>query len=193
MERPRLMMPEAEAEYLRATYEKSSVILEYGMGGSTVIAGEMPGKTVLSVESDPDWYKMMHRWFQQNPARATLRLHYGDIGPTGKWGAPAHQRWFRRWQNYPLTVWDRKDFVQPDTILVDGRFRVACLLTAAFRITRPVVLLFDDYKDREPYHHVEEMFQPTEIIGRMARFDLTPQPFPVDRMGWIMKFYTRSA
>ena len=49
--RPELTLPEAEAALLRETYDRAGVILEYGSGGSTVLAAEQPGKTVPSVES----------------------------------------------------------------------------------------------------------------------------------------------
>lgn len=42
-------MPPAEAEALRMAYEEAEVILEYGSGGSTVVAAELPGKHVTSV------------------------------------------------------------------------------------------------------------------------------------------------
>ena len=48
-------MPEAEAAHLRAAYAEADAILEYGAGGSTMLAARMPGKRVWSVESDADW------------------------------------------------------------------------------------------------------------------------------------------
>ena len=54
-QRPVLTLPPAEAEALRAAYAIADVILEYGSGGSTALAAEMPGKTVFSVESDAAW------------------------------------------------------------------------------------------------------------------------------------------
>ncbi|MDZ4134234.1 MAG: hypothetical protein U1D06_01390 [Paracoccaceae bacterium] len=186
-------MHAAEAMALRAAYDGASTILEYGSGGSTVLAGEMPGKTVFSVESDRDWHDMMQRWFVKAPPEATVHLHHADVGPTESWGMPKNARAIRRWPDYALGVWDRVDFLHPDVVLIDGRFRVACLLTTAYRITRPVIALFDDYAPRPGYHRVEELLKPVATIGRMARFELAPQPFPVDRMSWILKFYTRPA
>jgi len=65
MERPELtFIPEVGA-LVRKHYEGADVILEYGSGGSTVMASEMPGKTIYSVESSRVWTKMMRRWFDQ--------------------------------------------------------------------------------------------------------------------------------
>lgn len=190
-QRPVLTMPEPEAAHVAGAFAEAGVILEYGAGGSTVLAAEMPGKTVFSVESDPAHVARLQDWFAVEPPRADVRLHHADIGPTVEWGRPADERAFRRWPGYPISVWDRPDFLHPDVVLIDGRFRVACLLTTAFRITRPVVALVDDYRGRKPYHAVEPFLRPAMMIGRMARFDLEPTPFPVDRLGWVMNFYMR--
>jgi hypothetical protein len=193
LERPGLTMPPAEAAALAAAYGDAATILEYGSGGSTVLAAGMPGKTIFSVESDAAWVAMMQAWFAANPPASDPTLHHADIGPTRDWGHPVDDTGIRRWPGYALSVWDRPDFRHPDVVLVDGRFRVACLLATAFRITRPVTALFDDYAGRRTYHGVEEFLRPSALIGRMARFDLVPQPVPADRLGWIISYFTRPA
>ena len=192
-QRPESSMPAAERAALTAAYAAAATILEYGAGGSTALAADMPGKTVFTVESDPAWVAGMRAWFGANPPAATVHLHAADIGPTRDWGHPADDTMFRRWPGYALSVWDRPDFVHPDVVLVDGRFRVACLLTTAFRIARPVTVLFDDYAGRRHYHGVEEFLRPAAMIGRMARFDLVPQTIPADRLGWVLKYFLQTA
>lgn len=192
-ERPALTMPRAEAEALRAAYAGAGVILEYGAGGSTALAAEMPGKRVFTVESDPTWVARLRDWFAAEPPRAEVVLHHADIGPVRDWGHPVDESAVRRWPAYALSVWDRPDFIHPDVVLIDGRFRAACLLAVAFRIGRPVTVLFDDYGTRRHYHSVEEFLRPTAMIGRMARFELSPQPVPADRLGWIIRHFLRTA
>lgn len=186
---PPLTMPDQEAAYLRDTYARAGVILEYGSGGSTVIGAQMADKTIFSVESDAEWLSKMAEYFAANPAVADLHLHHGDIGPTGDWGHPVDDSSFRQWPNYPNSVWQRPDFVHPDVVLIDGRFRVACFLTTMLRCTRAVTVLFDDYTDRKAYHAVEDFIKPAAIIGRMARFDMTPISLPQERLGWIISRY----
>ncbi|MDO9525003.1 MAG: hypothetical protein Q7J57_05610 [Gemmobacter sp.] len=190
-ERPALTLPPAAAEVLRTAYAGAGVILEYGSGGSTILAGDMPGKRVFSVESDADWARRMRGWFAANPPVADVTIHHANIGPTKDWGHPADETHFRRWPNYANSVWDREDFVHPDVVLVDGRFRPACLVTVAMRIQRPVTVLFDDYRARDAYHKVESLLKPDAMIGRMARFDLSPRPFPVDRLGWLVSLFLK--
>lgn len=176
--RPKLTMPKAEASALRTAYAAADVVLEYGSGGSTVMAADL-GKQVISVESDPGWAAMMQGWFKANPAKAPVQIVHADIGPTRDWGYPKTEEEFRKWPDYAMKVWDMLGPLHPDVVLVDGRFRLACFLTTAYRITRPVTLFFDDYTPRTAYHKAEEICRPTALIGRMARFDLTPTPLTV--------------
>lgn len=189
--RPELTFPEAEAAWVRDIYDAARVILEYGSGGSTVLAGELLGATVFSVESDRDWADSLALWFAENPPLANVQLHPVDIGKTEKWGRPVGCAGHQKYHRYPISVWDRADFEHPDVVLIDGRFRPACFITTMLRITRPVTVLFDDYLERPPYQMVETYAKPREIRGRMARFDLEPRAFPVGDMAQIMELFTR--
>lgn len=193
VERPALTMPKAEAGVLRAAYERAGTILEYGSGGSTVLAAEMPGKHVTSVESDRKWVRMMKRWFAVHPPAKDTRVDvvWANIGPTRNWGHPDDMDEWRRFAGYPLAVWRRDGFRHPDVVLVDGRFRIGCALACAFNITRPVTLLFDDYTGRSWFHQVEEFLGEPEIVGRMGIFEVTPQPIPADRLLSIIRFLQR--
>jgi hypothetical protein len=189
--RPELTMPEAEAGFLRDTYAAADVILEYGSGGSTVMAAEM-GKRVTSVESDKAWAQMMRAWFAANPPAGQVDIVWSDIGPTKEWGHPVDDSAWKRFARYPLEVWDLPEFTHPDVILVDGRFRAGSALASAFRITRPVTLCFDDYTNRPRHHEVEEFLgAPAKIVGRMACFALRPMPVPAERLLRVIQLMTR--
>lgn len=190
MTRPELTFPEAETAFLRDAYARAEVILEYGSGGSTVLGAEL-GKRVLSVESDKGWARMMQRWFAENPPGGEVDVIWSNVGATQKWGYPIDDNNWTRYARYPLQVWDRAGFEHPDTVLVDGRFRVGCALATAFRISRPVALYFDDYVNRKRYHEVESFIgAPAQTEGRMVRFDLEPTPLPPDRLLRIIHFMT---
>ena len=124
LERPELTLPTAEADWLRDAYSAADVILEYGSGGSTVMASDMADKMVTSVESDKDWAAKMRAWFSENPSLSLPEILHVDLGKTGEWGMPENDRRWRAFPNYPLSVWDLVGFRQPDVVLVDGRFRV---------------------------------------------------------------------
>jgi hypothetical protein len=182
--RPELTLPDAEAETLREAYEGARVILEYGSGGSTVMAGDMADKRVFSVESDKDWASMMRQWFAENPPKGGTQVDviWSDVGPTKEWGYPTDMRNYMRFPRYPLEVWDMPDFEQPDVVLVDGRFRTGCAMATALRTTKPVKLFIDDYKRRKAYHVVEEFFGAPVLTGRMAGFDVKPMSLPQARL-----------
>ncbi|MDF1801348.1 hypothetical protein [Thalassovita sp.] len=189
--RPELTLPDAEAQALRLAYNEAEVVLEYGSGGSTLVAAEL-GKTVFSVESDLDWAQMMRDWFLVNPGLGQVEIIHADIGPTKEWGHPSDHSAWRQFPAYPLAVWDRKDFQQPDVVLVDGRFRVGCALATAFRTTRRVTLLFDDYAKRDHYHVVEKFLgQPAAMIGRMACFEIDPTPVPAEHLLRVVQLMSR--
>lgn len=179
-ERPRLTLPEREADWLREMYAQAEVILEYGAGGSTVIAAEM-GKRVTAVESDADWVEQMKGWFRANPVAHRPVLHHVDIGPTGHWGMPQNHLRYGQFVKYPLEIWDT-DMPQPDLVLIDGRFRVGCLLACLFRSRAPVTVLFDDYVHREEYHVAEAFADRVANRGRMARFEVTPRAIRNDEL-----------
>lgn len=169
-----LTFPPAEAEYLRGAYEAASVILEYGSGGSTRLAAEMPGKYILSVESDADWALALQVELDTAELPSPAVIYYVNIGPTGRWGRPVDEKRWQLFYRYPMAIWDEPFFRHPDTVLIDGRFRTACFATLCLRISRPVRVLFDDYRDRAAYHRVESFARPERLIGRMAEFRLTP-------------------
>lgn len=186
---PKLTLPEAEADLLRAAYAGAGVILEYGSGGSTLVAAQSATKAVFSVESDRDWCGMMRKWFDENPPAVPVTIHHGNIGPTQKWGRPLNTEKAGIWSGYPLSIWDQAGFIHPDVVLVDGRFRLACLLTTLLRITRPVRVLCDDYLGRPAYHRIETLVGAPAMTGRMADLTFTPHSFPVAQMGWIIAAY----
>jgi hypothetical protein len=49
-----LTLPADEARLLQDHYARAGVVLEYGSGGSTLLAARL-GKQVFSVESDAAW------------------------------------------------------------------------------------------------------------------------------------------
>src|SRR5690606_23876931 len=61
IQRPDLTMPEAAARAWAAACADAQTVLEYGSGGSTLVAAEA-GADVWSVESDAAWAGRMRDW-----------------------------------------------------------------------------------------------------------------------------------
>lgn len=185
-----LTFPETEADHLRQAYDDAHVILEYGSGGSTRIGAELPGKLIYSVESDREWAVNLQSELDKDQLPSPAVVYHVDIGETGKWGRPKHASEWQKFHRLPMAIWDEPFFKHPDLVLIDGRFRTACFITVCLRITRPVRLLFDDYKDRPLYHVVERIAQPIRMIGRMAEFSLQPGMVSPEDMGFAIGLFS---
>jgi len=172
-----LMDPET-IDRLTTELARAKFYLEFGSGGSTILADKM-GVETLSVEGDPVYAKAVRKGLTGN----TVRLITPRIGPTGVWGYPLlnHPRWLsqRLRRRYVAAPFREKRF--PDLILVDGRFRVACALESARQANLRGVtanLIIDDYEGRPHYHVVEEFLGRPEMVGRAALFQIGTQSIP---------------
>ena len=171
---PVLTFPKEVAAFVRQTYARATVILEYGSGGSTFLAASAAGKRIVSVESDPAWAQRMRDIAAAHDLPSPPTVVYADIGPVGAWARALDHRHLSDFIGYAQGVWASPDFVHPDIVLVDGRFRAACFMTAYLCAERPITLLFDDYSKRSEYHVIERLLKPTRMVGRMAVFDIRP-------------------
>lgn len=183
-------LPPAERDMVEHGYSGAEVILEYGSGGSTFLALEKGCKKVFTVESDAAWARRIDAALAERFSRDRFVVHHADIGATGAWGKPASAEGRDRYPDYALSIWANEGFVHPDLVLIDGRFRTACLLATALNIRRPTVVLFDDYARRPMFHGVESIARPVAFAGRMARFVVEPQSFPpIDIGAFVRAFY----
>lgn len=176
---PELTLPDEEAAYLREAYAGADCILEYGSGGSTVVAARLGRPQLFSVESDPDWARNLRGWLASEGLDARAQVWHMNIGKTREWGQPARYR--RKdaplYYRYANAAWRRLGGHQPDLVLIDGRFRIGCFIATLASIRKPTRVLFDDYTDRPHYAYVEQFAKPVERIGRMMVFDLEPVRF----------------
>jgi hypothetical protein len=173
-----VMPPDADA-WLRAAIARARFYVEFGSGGSTVLASSV-GVPTISVESDPDFAAEVERALV--PGAPVLMIRSG-IGWTEEWGYPVvtlrTPYRLRLWRRYTELVLDeierRGQF--PDLVLIDGRFRRACALAiagAADASGASVTVLFDDYAGREHYHRIEAYLGVPQLISRAAVFQISP-------------------
>ena len=186
-------LPEVETRVLHERYAARDVrvILEYGSGGSTVMASRLPGKTIYSVESDREWAMSLQLEIDAADLPSPALVYHVDIGPVGEWGRPTDSRAHKRFHRYPSQIWDEPFFRHPDLVLVDGRFRPACLATVCLRARRPVTVLFDDYEARPDYRVVEALVRPKRMIGRMAEFHVAPGAVTPERTGAMLAAFAQ--
>lgn len=165
------MEPEGIA-LLGERLKESVVYLEYGMGGSTVMAADLCVKEIHSVESDMAFLNAVKKRVAECHSKSKTYAYHIDIGPTKEWGFPLDNTFANCWPKYCIAAWDAllAQGRLPDLILIDGRFRVACFLASLLFSKLGAVILFDDYVDRPHYHVVEKHLQPSAREGRMAEF-----------------------
>lgn len=153
-------------EYLK----KSKKYLEFGLGGSTCLAIQYSNiEKIYSVEASSLWINKIKNYKQisQSIRNERLTIDYVDInGDDNHWSYPIDDSKKNNWHNY-YDPWLKIEF-DPDFILVDGRFRVACILNI-------IIIFYDDYNDDEqlyiaihdydfrPHYHIVEEF--LEIVA----------------------------
>lgn len=160
------------------TLKNSRRYLEYGTGGSTYQAAKL-GIEFIAVDSDPYFLKSVQKKIRNDgyarPEGQTYR--YADIGLTGHWGRPimfgnpsaGRLEKFRRYSDPPPECFEGG--LTPDLVLVDGRFRVACVLKSLRMLAdkRGWTIAMDDFGDRPHYNAITEFAEIDRLVnGRMA-------------------------
>lgn len=127
-------------------------------------------ETVISVDSHTKWIEKVQASIEISSSK--LLIEYCDIGPVGEWGFPLGLDKMKNFWSYMVTPWEaaRRENVVPDTILIDGRFRVATFLYSLISSRPGTTIMFDDYFDRPYYSVVEDFCLLKERHGRMAIF-----------------------
>ena len=154
-----MRMTHAEGRAFYFALMSSRRYLEWGAGGTTIVAAwralhpTLPALEAHTVESDESFIETLRR---QAPAQVGaaeqsghLHLHVASLGVLNEWGSPAGWR-FRD----PTARWTQSSsYIQAlspaaccfDTILVDGRFRVACALHALRLAHSSTLVLVHDF------------------------------------------------
>lgn len=168
---------EASSANFRRLLAKARSYVEYGAGGSTVLADRTDVATV-TIEGDPYFAEAVRKKIRPH---GTVKLHVADIGTTVEWGAPMFKRLTparkAAWLGYVDSAYEEIRALKrplPDLVLVDGRMRRACALEAIRQGqagNHPTTVCFDDYTPREHYKEVEKLLGKPQIVGRMAIFD----------------------
>ncbi|MBV7482836.1 hypothetical protein [Bordetella sp. BOR01] len=171
---PRVPHMELEGQALLAEcLSKAEVFLEYGSGGSSVMASGSAVRKIYSVDSDQPFLQAVQARIAQTGGDSSKYVPiYIDIGPTGAWGRPSDHGSAALWPAYVNEPWTtmKNHGEAPDLVLIDGRFRVASFLISALFAPAGCIILFDDYFDRPAYHVVEKYLKPVRAAGRMAQF-----------------------
>ena len=139
---------------------------EYGCGSSTEWVLKNTNADIVSVDSSKEWIDKIN---SKNAAyNKRLKLQHIDIGEVENWGRPVGYEKSYNFINYFNWIWTQD--ILPDTVLIDGRFRVCCFLTSIKYANENTKIIFDDYNNRPYYHVVEKFIKIEQICGRQALF-----------------------
>ena len=147
---------------------KSTVFAEYGCGQSTYWVLKNTTAQILSVDTSIDWIKTIKQSKVYDEKK--IKLKYIDVGKVENWGFPIDYSKRDSFIDYTNWVW--KQSLIPDTVLIDGRFRVCCFFTCLKFANEGTIIIFDDYFNRPYYHIVEKYLEVHQKCGRQAIFKI---------------------
>jgi hypothetical protein len=179
-------MSAEEAALFLSFVKNSRHYVEFGTGGSTVLASKHVKNSILSVDSSRQWLDQVR---DACVARQTKpELSFVDIGPTGDWGVPIDPSTKSRWPDYHSAIWEMPRSATADLYLVDGRFRVACFAQIVLHCRPNAIIGIHDFSSRPNYHCVREIAQEIATAGDMSFF--LPLPKKDDAEAILRSFRT---
>jgi len=158
-------------KYLKDKILHSKIFLEYGSGNTTILASKNNIKN-FSVESDRNFYFYLKKMGLRN-------LYFYSLGYVSFYSYPLFESSiFKKYYSNKAKLYASEilnklenESNHPDLILIDGRYRVLCMLFVynflkSKNLFKTCVIL-DDFKDREYYNVIKKFFNVT-LIGRLG-------------------------
>ena len=160
------MLFDGDDSLFKDVLKTSKIFGEYGCGLSTEWVLKNTNADIVSVDSSKVW---INKISSGNVAyKKRLKLKYIDLGEVENWGRPVGYEKSYNFINYFNWIWNQD--ILPDTVLIDGRFRVCCFLTSIKYANENTKIIFDDYNNRPYYHVVEKFVKKEQTCGRQTLF-----------------------
>lgn len=168
-------MSAAKIQLLNDSLDRATHYLEYGIGGSTVLAAQKSLKNIIAIDSSKEWIDKVKVDIEKSVHNGNINLLLANLGATVEWGYPKNDQLVKNWPQYYTSPWIsfKALNVYPDLILIDGRFRTSCFLYSLLHCQNGTRILWDDYQNRPEYHFIENILPPQGIIDDMAIFTTT--------------------
>lgn len=147
-------MSVAELQLFESLLRCSGHYMEFGAGGSTCLAAELVGSSVVSVDSSAAWLATVQAHCAERQTRLTPHLIHADIGPLGEWGRPEGTGSKAAWPGYHARHWREPAVLGADLYMVDGRFRVACFMQIVLHCEPDALIAIHDFASRPHYQVV---------------------------------------
>lgn len=166
-----VILTDAEKVLLCKYLETSNKYIEFGAGGSTFLALSNSSADIYSTEADKSWIDYLRSFniIRNSEEAGRLKFYNIYIGKTKKWSYPEDSSCKNYYPEYSSRVFND---VSADTIFVDGRFRVACVLNSIIHSSNETKILLHDYIDRPYYHIIENYLDIIETADSLAVFKI---------------------
>ena len=162
------MLP-SEIALFKAVVSCSANYVEFGSGGSSVVACNLVAKTVISIDSSLEWLeKILLQCERAGAIKPQVVL--ADIGPVKELGYPLGNDNRHLWENYHTSIWSNPALSIGDTYLIDGRFRVACFLQTLLHCNSRSLIFIHDFAIRPEYHVVRKFVRELACSDNLSLF-----------------------
>ena len=161
-----IRLTDNEKKFLIGILQESNNYLEFGSGGSTFLASIYSKTNIISVESDRNWINYISEWNVLKNNKKLKFLHV-NIGNTGEWGFPIDIENNRNsFPDYSKKAFDYKNSF--DTVFIDGRFRVACILQTILNCSKNTKVLVHDFTFRPEYHCILKFMEIERTVDSLV-------------------------
>lgn len=166
-------MSAEEAALFLSFVRNSRSYVEFGTGGSTVVASRHVQGSIMSVDSSREWLDQVRDACASSQTRP--ELVFADIGPTGEWGYPTDASTKQHWPDYHSAIWKMPHSATADLYFVDGRFRVACFAQIVLHCNPDAIIGIHDFSSRPRYHCVREIAREVATAEDISFFRPLPE------------------
>ncbi|KAJ1409056.1 hypothetical protein B484DRAFT_456174, partial [Ochromonadaceae sp. CCMP2298] len=133
-----------------------------------------------TMDSNEDWVRntAADPCIQKMIAEGRASVKKVNIGETEAWGRPVGSSHKQLWADYSTSIVAYKA-ENIDLILVDGRFRIACVLESWLQFPQATIVLHDFYDKRYMHHHLAyvkllEVFEQVESTDTLISLRTKP-------------------
>jgi protein O-GlcNAc transferase len=186
-----IQMSAPEVAFFLRNLKDCTSYFEFGCGGSTIVAAAFGPShmNITSVDSSEEWITSVK---QDSNCKAKIaadqmKIDHIDIGPVGAWGHPtqAVQESKGAWYLYSQAI--SMAGGKYDMVLVDGRFRVACVLNT-FLSNPSAQVLIHDFLQPEHHVHYKALLAVADVVQRVGTLVKLKKKSGITQME-LMKMY----
>lgn len=165
-----IAMTAPEVAYLIQSLSSGKVYFEFGCGGSTMVAATYGPSdlNITSVDSSLEWITTVRRNEKCEAKKASnlMRIDLVDIGPVEAWGFPTQKMHESKgaWYLYSQAISMAEG--KYDVVLVDGRFRVACVINTFISNPEAKVMIHDFFETTHHLHY-KILLAVSEVVERV--------------------------